>query len=160
MNKWINDSECNKCCKCKKYFHLFRRKHHCRKCGFIYCHECLNDVVYYGLKTKICNICKNNKTYYEYIIEQLNIKDKLIIYLKTLLENKNNTQSQIENKNKNQPKMNTISTQTDSIEENHNSTENVIDSTENVIDSSENVIDSCESKKNNFNILNYLKTLK
>jgi len=153
MNKWINDSNCNKCCKCKKYFHLFRRKHHCRKCGFIYCHECLNDVVYYGLKTKICKICnirKNNKTYYEYIIDQLNIKDKFIIYLKTLLQNKNNTQSKIENKN--QPKTNTISTQTDSIEENHNSIENNIDSTE-------NNIDSCESKKNNFNILNYLKTL-
>ena len=149
MNKWINDSECNKCCKCNKYFNLFRRKHHCRKCGNIFCYECLDNVVYYGLKTKICNICKNNKTYYEYIIDQLNKKDNFITYLKSLLENKKKTKSEIIRTTK------TVSTQTDFIENNHNSIENIISSEQEKKEEEE------EKKiENNFNILDYLKTLK
>ena len=163
MNKWVNDSEYNKCSKCNKYFHLFRRKHHCRKCGCIFCYECLDNVVYYGLKTKICNICKKNKTYYEYIIEQLNKKDNFINYLKKLLENKKNTELITTNIKTTK----TISTQTDFIEsDNIDSIQsgNIDSIQSDNNDLIENIISSNNSEekniKNNFNILDYLKTLK
>ena len=36
-SKWLKDSEASKCFKCSKSFFIFRRKHHCRKCGYIFC---------------------------------------------------------------------------------------------------------------------------
>lgn len=41
--RWIDDNESNQCFKCgKKFQFLIRRRHHCRKCGKIYCIECCN----------------------------------------------------------------------------------------------------------------------
>lgn len=37
---WMKDSEVTRCMKCSKGFGLLTRKHHCRNCGKIYCHEC------------------------------------------------------------------------------------------------------------------------
>ena len=38
---WIPDSNVDKCCNCKCSFHMFKRKHHCRFCGKIFCYSCL-----------------------------------------------------------------------------------------------------------------------
>ena len=36
--KWIKDDDAFNCFKCDKKFHaLYRRKHHCRYCGQVFC---------------------------------------------------------------------------------------------------------------------------
>lgn len=37
---WIENNQRNECSICKVTFTMFRRKHHCRKCGEIVCHGC------------------------------------------------------------------------------------------------------------------------
>lgn len=39
-NAWIPDDSVVVCYTCKKYFGIFRRRHHCRGCGRIFCGEC------------------------------------------------------------------------------------------------------------------------
>jgi hypothetical protein len=41
-NKWQSDADVNSCCACATTFSLFNRKHHCRVCGLIFCHDCSN----------------------------------------------------------------------------------------------------------------------
>ncbi|CAD8079942.1 unnamed protein product [Paramecium sonneborni] len=41
--KWKNDQEISQCGMCDNKFNaLFRRKHHCRRCGYIFCQDCSN----------------------------------------------------------------------------------------------------------------------
>ena len=37
---WIDDRDVKLCPTCAKNFHIARRKHHCRLCGAIMCHDC------------------------------------------------------------------------------------------------------------------------
>lgn len=37
---WIPDSQRTQCKNCHKEFGMFRRKHHCRQCGDIFCDDC------------------------------------------------------------------------------------------------------------------------
>lgn len=37
---WIIDCDLNTCMVCLNSFNLFRRKHHCRSCGYLVCHKC------------------------------------------------------------------------------------------------------------------------
>lgn len=37
---WIDDKDVKLCPTCAKNFHVTRRKHHCRLCGAIMCHDC------------------------------------------------------------------------------------------------------------------------
>ena len=37
---WVNDEDVKLCPQCARTFNLFRRKHHCRVCGTVQCHEC------------------------------------------------------------------------------------------------------------------------
>jgi rabenosyn-5 len=37
---WIDDRDVKLCPTCAKNFHVTRRKHHCRLCGAIMCHDC------------------------------------------------------------------------------------------------------------------------
>lgn len=37
---WVNDKDVKLCPQCARTFNLFRRKHHCRVCGTVQCHEC------------------------------------------------------------------------------------------------------------------------
>ena len=37
---WVNDEDVKLCPQCAKSFNLLRRKHHCRVCGTIQCHNC------------------------------------------------------------------------------------------------------------------------
>lgn len=37
---WESDDYTNLCRNCFQEFYLFRRKHHCRSCGSIYCDDC------------------------------------------------------------------------------------------------------------------------
>ena len=38
--QWVPDSHCNACMICETGFTFIRRKHHCRKCGKVVCHDC------------------------------------------------------------------------------------------------------------------------
>lgn len=39
-DKWVPDKDVHNCFKCDEKFHpLFRRKHHCRYCGQIFCNK-------------------------------------------------------------------------------------------------------------------------
>nr|CAD7400548.1 unnamed protein product [Timema cristinae] len=37
---WIDDKDVRLCPSCAKTFHMARRKHHCRLCGAVMCHDC------------------------------------------------------------------------------------------------------------------------
>lgn len=43
---WMNDSFVSDCLNCFKQFSAFRRKHHCRFCGQIYCSDCTLFISY------------------------------------------------------------------------------------------------------------------
>lgn len=40
---WIPSSKITRCYNCKELFTLFRRKHHCRVCGRVFCADCANN---------------------------------------------------------------------------------------------------------------------
>uniref|UniRef100_M4BZJ9 FYVE-type domain-containing protein n=1 Tax=Hyaloperonospora arabidopsidis (strain Emoy2) TaxID=559515 RepID=M4BZJ9_HYAAE len=42
---WMPDRLCKVCYDCSAAFSLFRRRHHCRLCGQIFCHECSNSFI-------------------------------------------------------------------------------------------------------------------
>tara|TARA_B000000475_G_C15896891_1_gene406829 strand:+ start:236 stop:703 length:468 start_codon:yes stop_codon:yes gene_type:complete len=154
MNTWLDDKLCKKCINCSVKFTFFTRKHHCRSCGLIFCSSCLKTIVYNGCKTKVCIKCKNKKrTYIDYLISELNNKEYKIKYLNKVLNNKNkelnNKKKELENiwdiyqKHKQSIKYDSKLIQTDS-------------------DLKEKDNFQCENeiKKNDFNILEYLKNLK
>ncbi len=42
---WMPDSNCKECYECGDRFNTFRRRHHCRICGQIFCSRCCNQEV-------------------------------------------------------------------------------------------------------------------
>eukprot|EP00467_Chlorarachnion_reptans_P011164 CAMPEP_0114498418 /NCGR_PEP_ID=MMETSP0109-20121206/6866_1 /TAXON_ID=29199 /ORGANISM="Chlorarachnion reptans, Strain CCCM449" /LENGTH=1735 /DNA_ID=CAMNT_0001675903 /DNA_START=52 /DNA_END=5259 /DNA_ORIENTATION=- len=64
---WVPDDAVSNCGLCKKGFSIFRRKHHCRMCGQIFCGGCSEGKVKlpktYGWgekKVRVCDTCKGN----------------------------------------------------------------------------------------------------
>ncbi|XP_017482911.1 PREDICTED: putative 1-phosphatidylinositol 3-phosphate 5-kinase [Rhagoletis zephyria] len=59
---WMPDSKAKECYDCAHKFSTFRRKHHCRLCGQIFCSKCCNQVVPGKIimcagELKVCNYC-------------------------------------------------------------------------------------------------------
>ncbi|XP_054736493.1 putative 1-phosphatidylinositol 3-phosphate 5-kinase isoform X1 [Anastrepha obliqua] len=59
---WMPDSKAKECYDCAQRFSTFRRKHHCRLCGQIFCSKCCNQVVPGKIimcagELKVCNYC-------------------------------------------------------------------------------------------------------
>ncbi|XP_030387596.1 putative 1-phosphatidylinositol 3-phosphate 5-kinase [Scaptodrosophila lebanonensis] len=59
---WMPDSKAKECYDCALKFSTFRRKHHCRICGQIFCSKCCNQVVPGTIircegDLKVCNYC-------------------------------------------------------------------------------------------------------
>uniref|UniRef100_A0A1I8PLT5 1-phosphatidylinositol-3-phosphate 5-kinase n=1 Tax=Stomoxys calcitrans TaxID=35570 RepID=A0A1I8PLT5_STOCA len=59
---WMPDSKAKECYDCTQKFSTFRRKHHCRLCGQIFCSKCCNQVVPGKIimcsgELKVCNYC-------------------------------------------------------------------------------------------------------
>ncbi|KCV69097.1 hypothetical protein H696_04512 [Fonticula alba] len=41
---WVADEDAPNCGECHRHFTFFRRRHHCRRCGRIFCHACSSKV--------------------------------------------------------------------------------------------------------------------
>jgi serine/threonine protein kinase len=62
---WEKDSEVPRCRLCQKDFALMRRRHHCRNCGRVFCHECSDKVCpipdsTYRAAERVCHDCYAN----------------------------------------------------------------------------------------------------
>ncbi|KAI7885181.1 FYVE-domain-containing protein [Lichtheimia hyalospora FSU 10163] len=58
---WVNDTDVSHCTQCNTCFGPLRRRHHCRHCGHIFCHECSSRSVplpQLGYGTKPVRVCK------------------------------------------------------------------------------------------------------
>ncbi|KAG8344117.1 putative protein kinase [Trypanosoma vivax] len=60
--EWVSDSAVSACGGCQKVFTFWRRRHHCRKCGNVYCGSCssrlctIPDSVYISPE-RVCDAC-------------------------------------------------------------------------------------------------------
>eukprot|EP00475_Leptophrys_vorax_P007044 TRINITY_DN1443_c0_g1_i1.p1 TRINITY_DN1443_c0_g1~~TRINITY_DN1443_c0_g1_i1.p1 ORF type:complete len:408 (-),score=90.34 TRINITY_DN1443_c0_g1_i1:487-1710(-) len=54
-NTWIPDSDRTHCLNCSCEFTMFTRKHHCRRCGDIFCRQCI--AIDADSKQKVCVTC-------------------------------------------------------------------------------------------------------
>ncbi|KDO27789.1 hypothetical protein SPRG_07388 [Saprolegnia parasitica CBS 223.65] len=58
---WMPDNVCKVCRECGEAFNLFKRRHHCRLCGLIYCHACSPHSIEgseHGYPNQNIRICK------------------------------------------------------------------------------------------------------
>lgn len=59
---WMDDENCKECYDCKSVFSAWRRKHHCRICGQIFCSRCASNIIK-GIRfghdgmIRVCNLC-------------------------------------------------------------------------------------------------------
>lgn len=59
---WMDDELCKECYDCKSVFTAWRRKHHCRICGQIYCSRCASHIIKghrfgHDGAIRVCNLC-------------------------------------------------------------------------------------------------------
>ena len=91
LQNWIPDNLIKNCANCMCSFGLITRKSHCRKCGKIFCKNCIQIVVLNYNPTKLCISCyqkydenleqkkideieiSKDTNYYEKIIQEKNI---------------------------------------------------------------------------------------
>jgi len=82
---WVDDNIITKCGLCMKEFYISRRKHHCRRCGDIFCYKCSNYkkiipnyinkverpyTSYFSSKEKrMCRLCYNDVSEIEQLHE-------------------------------------------------------------------------------------------
>jgi len=61
---WTPDNEVYSCTKCNCEFNLFRRKHHCRSCGKIFCGKCSSNMMVVSVSKepeRLCDACFQNR---------------------------------------------------------------------------------------------------
>ena len=66
-DEWQPDSGAPSCSACNARFSLHLRRHHCRRCGFVYCKDCSSHAV--PMRTargdrkylRVCDACKRNQ---------------------------------------------------------------------------------------------------
>ncbi|CAH0673965.1 unnamed protein product [Spodoptera exigua] len=54
---WTHDKDATACTACAKEFSIARRKHHCRRCGHIFCASCSDKTVALAGNTKPVRVC-------------------------------------------------------------------------------------------------------
>ncbi|KAL6059479.1 Lateral signaling target protein 2 [Balamuthia mandrillaris] len=60
VQPWMDDSLVDECLKCRVPFTMFRRRHHCRNCGQIFCGECMTNraaLPTYEGYVRVCDHC-------------------------------------------------------------------------------------------------------
>ncbi|XP_061547176.1 1-phosphatidylinositol 3-phosphate 5-kinase isoform X4 [Phycodurus eques] len=81
---WMPDSQCKECYDCNEKFTTFRRRHHCRLCGQIFCSRCCNQEIpgkfmgYTG-DLRACTYCRKIALNYAYSAESGSIGEDLNI---------------------------------------------------------------------------------
>jgi len=55
---WVEDNKVKSCFRCQHDFSFSRRRHHCRKCGKIFCYECIRKRTIHRVQAKICRTCE------------------------------------------------------------------------------------------------------
>lgn len=60
QSRWKKDADVTHCTTCHKEFTLTRRRHHCRRCGNIYCSDCI--VKSKVDKENVCTNCSRSET--------------------------------------------------------------------------------------------------
>ena len=59
---WERDESTVNCRKCNKQFTFFKRRHHCRRCGLLYCSSCSSaraQVKGHGRSPcRVCDVCR------------------------------------------------------------------------------------------------------
>ena len=97
--KWDNDKDHSNCYNCSSRFTIILRKHHCRKCGKIFCIKCLKNCKIFNVSHLVCSNCFNilnelvfiDKTeLYYFNIELKNLRD----FFKKYIKNKKNVSTQ------------------------------------------------------------------
>lgn len=63
---WQPNNKATKCSneKCDTFFSILNRRHHCRKCGKIFCENCWGNLMFvkiYNKEVPVCFLC-NEKT--------------------------------------------------------------------------------------------------
>ncbi|KAI9285763.1 armadillo-type protein [Umbelopsis sp. AD052] len=73
---WVNDLDQTHCHSCNNAFGPLRRRHHCRQCGNIFCHDCssrsipLPQLGYGTRPVRVCNQCLEVAYLVTYIIDE------------------------------------------------------------------------------------------
>lgn len=79
---WMPDSQCKECYDCNEKFTTFRRRHHCRLCGQIFCSRCCNQEIpgkfmgYTG-DLRACTYCRKLALNYAHSADSGSIGDDL-----------------------------------------------------------------------------------
>ncbi|XP_064142809.1 1-phosphatidylinositol 3-phosphate 5-kinase isoform X9 [Loxodonta africana] len=79
---WMPDSQCKECYDCSEKFTTFRRRHHCRLCGQIFCSRCCNQEIpgkfmgYTG-DLRACTYCRKIALSYAYSTDSNSIGEDL-----------------------------------------------------------------------------------
>lgn len=64
--RWVKDDSHETCLNCKEEFNIFRRRHHCRNCGELFCGNCLKSIpipdLEYNSPQYVCNSCLRKRT--------------------------------------------------------------------------------------------------
>ncbi|XP_047999007.1 myotubularin-related protein 4 isoform X3 [Leguminivora glycinivorella] len=55
---WLPDSAAPRCQHCRNHFWLARRRHHCRRCGGIFCGSCSEMSPWGGCAVRVCRRCR------------------------------------------------------------------------------------------------------
>ena len=65
-SRWVPDHLHNTCMNCNgRFCWLFVRRHHCRKCGGLFCGKCTKHKVYIGgKKERVCKNCRRETSKY------------------------------------------------------------------------------------------------
>jgi len=61
--QWAPDDQVTQCRLCEKEFNLARRKHHCRKCGEIFCAQCSDNTMSLPSSAKPVRVCDGCHVY-------------------------------------------------------------------------------------------------
>jgi GTPase SAR1 family protein len=60
---WKKDEAVHACERCSRPFTFYRRRHHCRRCGGIYCADCANEkqagISGWSSAERVCKICRS-----------------------------------------------------------------------------------------------------
>ncbi|XP_077946645.1 1-phosphatidylinositol 3-phosphate 5-kinase isoform X9 [Gasterosteus aculeatus] len=79
---WMPDSQCKECYDCNEKFTTFRRRHHCRLCGQIFCSRCCNQEIpgkfmgYTG-DLRACTYCRKIALSYAHSTDSCSIGEDL-----------------------------------------------------------------------------------